>query len=404
MLTLAERLTSGYGSCARGAAADDMITSHVFRKCLWYTTTSSTCKPLSLLLFCMNGHDADNEQKSLYSPTILDEQSRENDGELISPDLLSIVITTSPTPSAPSPELVKSVVDSLPLQLQKLHLIVTFDGYTICQSIKRTEGRLKRGQITQKLADVYPAYITNVQSLFGSTISECRFDKRMHAFVSSTQTGDRKVTFLRHKYRQGFAFNVKSALDYCTTPNVLILQHDWVFAAPHIPLKRLIDIMQSEQEVGYISFVARQSRRYAHTRGEFHLRNRAVFRASREIRCGRDLEDDLVACLHFFDRPHLCKVSLYEKVFSSGLIKRGDFIEDTLGTEYLTSIANSHDDAAAIHAWQEYKAWLYHPGDGDQVAIRHTSGRTCLAKDDQLARIQQYIHDGRAKKLVSMEM
>lgn len=317
------------------------------------------------------------------------------------PECLTIIITTSPTPSAPLPELVESVIASLPSELRLVPLIVTFDGYTISQSIKRTDGRLKRGQIPQHLADVYPEYINNVKKLFGSIESGHAFDLRMHTHISSIPASDKsgKIAFVQHKYRQGFAFSIKSALLHCTTPLVLILQHDWVFTGPQIPISQLINILATEPEVSYISFVARQSRKYEHTRGASHSRYRAVFQASREIRRGRkDLQNDLIACLHFFDRPHLCKVSLYNEIFESGLVKRGDFVEDTVGTEYLMSIANSIDDATAIKAWQRYKAWLYSPSDGDQAAIRHTSGRTCLAKDDQEARIRDYIESGRARK------
>lgn len=320
----------------------------------------------------------------------------------ISPELLTIIITTSPTPSAPFTELVESVLNSLPVQLQNLPLLISFDGYTLSQSITRLDGRLKRGQIPQSLANVYPDYITNVKRLFGPDVPIESLDTRMHTHLSSTHTDHREVTFIRHKYRQGFALSVKSALYYCTTPNILVLQHDWVFTPSPIPITSLLEILHNEEEVKYISFVARQSRRYEHAKGSYNLRYRAVFKASRALRHGRPIQDDLVACLHFFDRPHLCKVSNYEKLFSSGLVKRGDFIEDTVGTEYLRSISNSSTDEDAVRAWKEYGAWLYHPGDGDQVAIRHTSGRTCLAKEGQEARIKEYIRANQARLVVDI--
>lgn len=310
----------------------------------------------------------------------------------ISPGLLTIIITTSPTPSCPSPELVESVIASLPPDLLGIPLIISFDGFTISNNDRRAYGRLKRGQIPQAMADEYPAYIDNVKALFQGPISGEVSDTKMHTYISKAhQEGARSITFIRHKYRQGFGFSVKSALDQCKTPLVLVLQHDWIFAVPDLPLARLTQIMQEEGEVNYISFIARQSLRYERSRGESHARYRGVFEAARDLRRGRSLESDLVSCLHFFDRPHLCKASLYGEIFSSGLIRRGDFLEDTLGTAYLMSIANGKDDEASIAAWRKLGAWLYHPGSGDQVAIRHTAGRTSLTKSLQEKRIQDYI-------------
>ena len=311
--------------------------------------------------------------------------------DCISPELLTIILTTSPTPSAPSPELVASVLASLSPQLSKVPIIVTFDGYTISKG-KRLDGRLKKGQIPEEMASLYPQYIKNVQGLFGHDLTEEREEN--HVFISRSR--ETSVTFLRQKYRQGFGHSVKSALSHCQTPNVLILQHDWVFSPIHpLPMRHLVQILHEEEEVNYITFIARQSLRYEVSRGESLPQYKAVFEGARELRCGRPFEQELHACLHIFDRPHLCKVTTYRQLTRQ--LRRGDFIEDTIGTSYLRSIATAPTDS--IEAWKVIGAWMFYEGIGDTPDIRHTSGRTVLSASLQAERIRWYIKVNQARKI-----
>lgn len=320
--------------------------------------------------------------------------------EHISPELLTIILTTSPTPSAPSTELVTSVLKSLPSSLYKLHLIISFDGYTISQSGR---GRLKKGQIPQSMADAYAPYIENVKLLFSATVTSEHFDGKMHTFVSEvhnpTDMHGGHITFIRHKYRQGFGFSVKAALEYCKSPNVLVMQHDWIFVPPHPPISDLLNILTTEEEVNYITFVARLTVGYINSTGKHHNQKKAVFEASRQLRSTRPYCNDLIACLHFFDRVHLCAVSLYRKIFASKVVRRGDFVEDTMGCQYLSLIVSAASDEESVKQWLTFGCWMYYPGDGTDVAIRHLSGRTNLVKVEQEARVKNYIEENRSRKL-----
>lgn len=318
----------------------------------------------------------------------------------IGAELLTIILTTSPTPSAPCTELVSSVLSSLPSSLYQLDLIISFDGYNISRN---NRGRLKKGQIPQSMAEAYPPYIENVKSLFNATVTPERFDGRMHTFVSEAHNPAHmhggRITFIRHKYRQGFGFSVKAALEYCKSTNVLLMQHDWIFVPPHPPLCDLLNIMTTEEEVNYITFIARQTVRYEQSTGKNHNRKKALFSASRELRTNRPNSDDLIACLHFLDRPHLCTVSLYRKIFDSKVVRRGDFIEDTMGCQYLSIIVTAPTDEDSVLKWLSFGCWLYYPRDGTDIAIRHLSGRTNLVKVEQEARVQTYIDENRLRKL-----
>lgn len=318
----------------------------------------------------------------------------------IATGLLTIIITTSPTPSAPSTELISSVLGSLPSSSHKLNLIINFDGFTISTDDR---GRLKKGQIPQSMADTYPPYIENVKSLFDAAVTLERFDDKTNAFVSEVHSPRNMhgghVTFIRHKYRQGFGFGVKVALEYCKTAYVLVMQHDWIFVTPIPPLFDLLNIMITEDEVNYITFIARLTVGYKKSTGKYHHRQTAVFDASLKIRSNRPHPNDLLACLHFFDRPHLCSVSLYRKIFAMNVVRQGGFIEDTLGCQYLSSIVSAPSNEESVLKWLSFGCWIYYPGDGTEVAIRHLSGRTNLTKAEQEERIRNLIHENRLRKL-----
>lgn len=324
--------------------------------------------------------------------------SESNFEHYIRPELLTILLTTSPTPSAPCTELVSSVLSSLPSSLYKLNLIISFDGFTIS---KNSRGRLKKGQIPQSMAEAYPPYIENVKSLFNTTVTPEHFDGRMHTYISEASNPSHKhgghITFIRHKYRQGFGFSIKAALEYCKSTNVLVMQHDWIFVPPNPPLFDLLNILTTEEEVNYITFIARQTVRYEQSTGKNHNRKKAVFSASRQLRSTRPYPNDLIACMHFLDRPHLCCVSLYRKIFSSKVVRRGDFIEDTMGCQYLSLIVSAPSDDESILKWLTFGCWIYYPRDGTDISIRHLSGRTNLVKVEQEARVRNYIDENKLR-------
>ena len=298
-------------------------------------------------------------------------------------DQMTIIVTTSPVPSSPSPVLVQNTLESLPPALKDLPIVITFDSFKIAPEEK---ARLKRGKIPESLAESYPEYIENVKRLFPGYSSEEK-EIEGECYFKSYATG---VTFLRMKTRQGFAFGVKEALDYVKTPYVLILQHDWLFTAPFPPITTLFSIMKNEPEdVKYITFVSRHSMDYVHSRS--HVFNfKYTFDEAVAMRKGRALETELQACLHWFDRPHFCSIELYRKIFALDILKRGDFIEDTFGTKYMNSICNALTRQGAFSEWKKFGAWMYYPNNGKDTALKHGSGRTNLLGTRQEELIEHY--------------
>ncbi|UJR35083.1 hypothetical protein I4U23_027858 [Adineta vaga] len=308
----------------------------------------------------------------------------------ISSDLLTIILTTSPVPSAPLPDLIKKTLASLPQSLSSVPIVITFDNFTIASN---EQGRLKKGSVPQDLADRYPAYIKNVCELFGN-INHSSNDLECSVLSNSV----RNVTFLVLKKRNGFAFSVKIALNYIKTPYVMILQHDWLFTI-HPPMSHLLSILQTENEVKYISFVARMSLNYETSRGHSHHYYRHIFSEARNLRVDRLLSNDLIACLHWFDRPHLCSVETYRQIFNLSIVKRGDFLEDTFGIDYIKNISNASTKQIAFYEWQKWGAWLYYPDDGKILTVCHQHGRKNLLGERQEKKISKQIKSNLGKRV-----
>ncbi|KAL6252538.1 hypothetical protein RBB50_000257 [Rhinocladiella similis] len=315
---------------------------------------------------------------------------------------LTIILTTSPTPSIPSTELISGVLQSLAPSLSTVPLIITFDGFTVCQNDKYRDGRLKKGQVPLQMAEAYPSYITNVKRLFSQPDIPVVQEGVLEAIISRTD-GERCVTFIQHRRHQGFALCVVSALRYCTTPFVLVLQHDWVFEIEP-PIQRLLTILQDERGVNYITFVAKNFKRYELTMGSTNVRLRAVFDAARAMRHGLEYESDLVACLHFYDRPHLASVTKYYEILEMfPKLRKGDFLEDAIGTKFSYSISNACSNEEAVRAWKRIGTWMYAPDGGFSRTVRHTSGRTTMTEEQEKARKQAYISENHLAKLEGRE-
>ncbi len=80
------------------------------------------------------------------------------------PQQLTIIITTSPTPSAPSTDLLATVFESYHKHCAYLidcRVIVVFDTYDHITQ----QDRLKRGQVTAELARKYDVYKTRAKEL-----------------------------------------------------------------------------------------------------------------------------------------------------------------------------------------------------------------------------------------------
>ncbi|CAF1053031.1 unnamed protein product [Rotaria sp. Silwood1] len=182
----------------------------------------------------------------------------------------------------------------------------------------------------------------------------------------------------------------------------MILQHDWLFTSPHPPMSHLLSILQTEDEVQYIGFVARMSLNYETSRGQSHSYYRYIFSQARNLRSDRPFSKDLIACLHWFDRPHLCSVETYRQIFGMSIVKRGNFLEDTFGVEYIQSMKNALTKEAAFEEWKKWGAWMYYPDNGKTVTVRHLHGRINLLGERQEETIKKMIKANIEKRAASV--
>ncbi|KAL2754182.1 hypothetical protein ACRALDRAFT_2082023, partial [Sodiomyces alcalophilus JCM 7366] len=335
---------------------------------------------------------------------------------------VTVIITTSPTPSAPSTDLLSAVTASFSQHCPSLltcPVIVIFDTFDRVSHIPR----LKKGQVTPEGVQAYESYRGNVQDLILRTWA--LNGRRRHSDIhrpNSDEDGDDKgdgewawttrhvdaefgspgereegknavrvtirratgrgdVTFIEPHARLGFALAVRSALRETRTPYVWVHQHDWTLEEA-IPLAAMVGVMKltiREDEDGrepppvrYISLVSARMLRYADS-GQVQM-----FPALRALTASLRREfrvDDVTGGLPltplFFwhDKPHLADRRHYlARVFSSRLaVGRGMFIEDSVG--------HRARDQMKEGRWARWGSWLYYPSDGEKVCVRHLHGR-----------------------------
>jgi|SRR3569833_1152728 len=321
--------------------------------------------------------------------------------------LVTVIITTSPTPSAPSTDLLEAVTTSFRRHCPDLltcRVIVIFDTYD--QVVARA--RLKKGQVTAEVAQNYGLYVKNakqlIQSTFlsGDTSSEVAFDEECHeaefgspfmeeASVAFTvkQSRDGRVSFIEPSRRLGFGLAVRSALRQVVTPYVWIQQHDWALAAD-IPIMSLVDVMSThgtDVEAAPVKYIGLSSVRvleYARCQ-QLEVFRELTASLKRDFyptvptspQCPSSADDDkkrkavpLTPLFFWFDKPHVASTSHYlRRVFPSRLaMQRGEFIEDKIG--------NRARDQMKAGNWVKWACWLYYPDEGRRQCLQHLQGRT----------------------------
>ena len=327
-------------------------------------------------------------------------------------DSLTLIITTSPTPSAPSTELLSDVLQSLRDHcpgLLSCRVTVVFDPYERVAA----RPRLKKGQVTAAGAAAFAAYMANVKQLvrdeflgpharpaWHHTAAEAEYGltARTHGTVplAITRTADGRVTFVEPALRLGFGLAVRSALRLADTPYVWVQQHDWALASA-VPLPAILSIMAASTDapdlpVRYVAFPAGRMLSYASSP---HVRDFAalsaltdrlgrVFVASPRPGPGKPAseEDDhggpgadvpgvpLTPLFFWHDKPHVASTAHYlARVFPTAMaVQRGGFIEDGVG--------HRARDQMKRGEWHRWATWLYYPDDGTRLCLRHLQGRT----------------------------
>lgn len=322
-------------------------------------------------------------------------------------NLLTLVITTSPTPSAPSTELLSGVLESFQTHcdvLLRCSVIVVFDTY---EHVTATP-RLKKGHVTPETAEKYSAYKDNVKALFLEAFADDAAE-RTHFMETSSEaeygsphlatpvpftlasTEDGRVRFIEAQGRRlGFGLGVRSALRNVTTPYVWIHQHDWRLIYD-IPVASFLSVMQAStnNETAPIKYICLPSgRRSSYATSEQVVPYPALRKVSLAltgdypptVSYGDALppaDVPLTPMFFWHDKPHVAATAHYlARVFPTRLaMMRGAFIEDTMGQQARNQMKDGQ--------WQKWATWLYNPDQGMSACLRHLHGRTWRGEEEE---------------------
>ena len=316
--------------------------------------------------------------------------------------LLTVIITTSPTPSAPSTDLLSSVLLSFRQHCPGLvccRVIVVFDTYDRIEA----KARLKRGTVTAEGARNFALYRDNVKELILREYQPERDPDQAltqddgvaeyglsgdwnNVSLKISHTHDKWVTFIEPTQRLGFGLAVRSALRLTSTPYVWIHQHDWTLISD-IPLQAMLQVMQASSAeaaseaappppppppppVKYICLPSVRMASYAvspHVTYFPELRRLTASLRRDFFASGTTIP--LTPLFFWHDKPHVASVGHYlERVFPSRLaMPRGAFIEDTVGHRARGQMKGG--------VWARWACWLYYPDEGRRLCLRHLNGR-----------------------------
>lgn len=333
-------------------------------------------------------------------------------------NLLTVIITTSPTPSSPSTELISSVLESFHRHcpdLAAVRVIVVFDTF---QRVT-TQARLKTGSATPEIASSYNVYKENVKALIlreyasnntndngddggGCTMinlqATAEYGSRNAVTLAMSHTEDKQITFAEPVERLGFGLAVRSALRMTETPYVWVQQHDWALVAD-IPLRPILEVMQSSSSepdtttpVKYVSFPSVRMLQYAesnHVRQYPSLRTATTslkqdFTSTSSDDASAQVKIPLTPLFFWHDKPHIASTAHYlARVFPSSLaMRKGDFIEDKIGQRARMQMKEG--------LWHKWACWLYYPDEGMRLCLRHLKGRTWKGRDADEEVVQRY--------------
>ncbi|KAL1862893.1 hypothetical protein Daus18300_008223 [Diaporthe australafricana] len=322
-------------------------------------------------------------------------------------EALTVIITTSPTPSAPAPELLDTILASFHTNcpaLLECKVIVVFDTYDRIAS----ENRLKKGSITVDGAKNFPAYKDNVKRLVlqefagtGSSETLSFLEEDGEAEYGSPgistnftalkiqSTEDKRVIFIEPLERLGFGLAVRSALRLVETPYVWVQQHDWDLIVS-IPIQSIIEVMMEsdsseEAPVKYVCLPSPRMLGYADSGhvNPFPSLRQSTAALKRDFSATSSPDTITLTPLFFLhDKTHIASTEHYlNRVFPSRLaMARGAFIEDHIGQRARNQMKEG--------LFKKWASWLYYPEGGALQCLRHLHGRTWRGKEAESKKVQ----------------
>lgn len=324
-------------------------------------------------------------------------------------EALTVIITTSPTPSAPSTELLDTILASFhehcPLLL-KCNVVVVLDTYDRIAPANR----LKKGCVTAEGAQNFPAYKDNVKRLVLREFAGLESSEKLSLLeedgeaeygspciatnftaLKIRRTGDKRVVFIEPSERLGFGLAVRSALRLVETPYVWVQQHDWNLIAS-IPIQSIVEVMaeSDSSEEAPVKYVCLPSPRMLGYADSGHVRPFASLRESTAILkrdfsvASRSHTIPLTPLFFWHDKTHIASTEHYlNRVFPSRLaMARGAFIEDHIGQRARNQMKEG--------LFKKWACWLYCPDGGNLQCLRHLHGRTWRGMEAERRKVEAW--------------
>lgn len=249
-------------------------------------------------------------------------------------DLITVIVTSSPTTMHPSTEHIETTIDSIRAHLPDAEIIV------VCDGIRPEQERLR---------DQYEQY---QHALFGLT------NFRWHNVVP-----------LRLEEWAHQAGAVRAALELVTTPLVLMVEHDTPLKETSIDWKGLCAFVESG-EANLVRFHHEAEILPDHER--LMLDHATVVKRGHLIGPGPAVYDDLPLrrTIAWWQRPHIASTRFYrEQVMPFFTAESRTMIEDPLYGHILDGY-HTHGEAA----WWDWRLYVYTP-EGSMQRSYHLDSR-----------------------------
>ncbi|CAJ1352815.1 unnamed protein product [Effrenium voratum] len=271
---------------------------------------------------------------------------------------ITVVITTSPVPSNPSTELLERVL----LSLHRIPGLRAAPKLIACDGHRRSAGKAnhKAGKVTPEESENYQRFIAQLQT------SQCSAESTSPYF---------KCRVLALEEHQGFGFAVKSALEEVGTEFVLVVQHDQEFIAA-FNLPQVLSAMTQHEELKYVGLSSVSTLNYDNM-----VRSKFGVAISQTLEFGIPL----MPLIFFYDKPHICRTAHYRDLLGPGsLVRKGEFIEETLGVAQREDIIKHGMDAHAKYG--TFQLDFRDEYGGQFAVVRHLNGRAFLSPEQRVAR------------------
>lgn len=322
-------------------------------------------------------------------------------------EALTVIITTSPTPSAPSTELLDTILASFhehcPLLLE-CNVVVVLDTYDRIALVNR----LKKGSVTAEGAQNFSAYKDNVKRLVLEEFAGIESPEDVSLFEEDGQaeygspcistnftalkirrTEDKRVIFIEPSERLGFGLAVRSALRLVETPYVWVQQHDWNLIVS-IPVQSIVEAMveSDSSEEAPVKYVCLPSPRMLEYADSAHVKlfpslrqSTAALKRDFSVPSGPH-KIPLTPLFFWHDKTHIASTEHYlNRVFPTRLaMARGAFIEDHIGQRARNQMKEG--------LFKKWACWLYYPDGGKLQCLRHLHGRTWRGKEAEREKVE----------------